>query len=45
MGLTVASFDGMAEFYIEKMEDLLAVFSDTDYQQVRWIIRARLKVT
>ncbi|KAF9455456.1 EthD domain-containing protein [Collybia nuda] len=33
IGLTVASFDGAAEFYVEKMEDLLAVFGDTEYQQ------------
>ncbi|KAJ7584133.1 hypothetical protein C8J56DRAFT_952698 [Mycena floridula] len=31
MGLPVAQFDGVAELYVEKLEDLLKLFGDKDY--------------
>ena len=33
-GMPIAQFDGAAEFWVEKMEDLLAVFSDEEYKTV-----------
>jgi hypothetical protein len=33
-GLPIAPYDGAAEFYAEKLEDILAVFGDKDYAAV-----------
>ena len=34
MGLTVAQFDGAAEFYVERLEDFGAVLADEEYLKV-----------
>ncbi|KAE9386860.1 hypothetical protein BT96DRAFT_891349 [Gymnopus androsaceus JB14] len=33
MGLPIAPFDGAAEFYVEKLDNLLALFGDEQYQK------------
>lgn len=37
IGLPVAPYDGAAEFTIEKIEDLLALFGDEEYQKVEYL--------
>lgn len=34
-GLPIAEFDGAAEFWVDKIEDLLALFGDEEYLEVR----------
>ncbi|THG98646.1 hypothetical protein EW026_g3585 [Hermanssonia centrifuga] len=33
IGLPIAPYDGAAEFWVDKIEDLLALFGDEEYQQ------------
>lgn len=33
--MPIASYDGAAEFWVEKIEDLLAVFDSEEYKSVR----------
>ena len=33
-GLTIAPYDGVADFWVEKIEDMLTLFGDEEYQQV-----------
>ena len=39
MGVPIAQWDGAAEFWVDKPEDLLALFGDAEYQEVRTILR------
>jgi hypothetical protein len=33
-GLPIAEFDGAAEFWVDKIEDLFALFADEEYLKV-----------
>lgn len=39
--MPIAPYDGAAEFWVEKIEDLFALFADKEYQEVGASVQSR----